>query len=604
MQRLSSIHIRNFVGLAAVDMQDMPPVTLVAGRNGSGKSSLRDAIALALTGELTRVHLKKDAGGLVRFGAAEAVCEVKNTDGDTWTTKITAAGKITSPIGKKGTEADPVLPLVLDAQRFARLEPNDRRSFLFSLMGVGTDSKAVGTMLLARGHHESRVGRIQPLLRSGFAAAHTQANAYATEARGAWRALTGENYGSEKAATWQAGVPAVDVEGMPKLQTEVKHAEAALETWQRKIGALQAQKQRRTELQSKLAPLDEKASMVERLTKKLETDQANLADVEQRLAAAQAAAGSGPRVGLVHDLAAALYTVSRIATCDDAQRDKFDTAMVSAADALMAYTREHGALGKQPGDPEAADRLPVLRQAHATCTSALANTRRDLEAATAAGVQAQTIREELAQPFDEAELATANAEADKIRTQRDAAQQRLDTQAALRRQADMAEAKTQQALAHHQDVLAWVALADALAPDGIPAEMLRQALEPLRERLAQSAADTGWPVVQVDDDMTITLGGRPRALCSESEQWRCDAVLAEAISHISGTGILVLDRFDLLDLPGRSEALGWLETLADTGEIGTAVVMATLKGLPSGLPPHIGAHWIEHGRIGTVLQAA
>jgi DNA-binding transcriptional LysR family regulator len=161
--------------------------------------------------------------------------------------------------------------------------------------------------------------------------------------------------------------------------------------------------------------------------------------------------------------------------------------------------------------------------------------------------------------------------------------------------ADAAEDKTKRAAEHAADVLAWDAIAEQLSPSGIPGDLLREALGPIQERLAQHAADTSWPQVRIHDDMRITAGERDYRLLSESERWRCDAMLAEAITHLSGCRLLVLDRMDVLDLRGRSDLLGWLDTLADLGEIDTALVFATLKAEPTQLPAHCAAHWINSG---------
>ncbi len=125
-----------------------------------------------------------------------------------------------------------------------------------------------------------------------------------------------------------------------------------------------------------------------------------------------------------------------------------------------------------------------------------------------------------------------------------------------------AEGKTKKAAEHHADVVGWTLIADKLAPDGIPGELLAQALKPINDALAQSAADTGWQAVTIDAEMAIRTGGRPYALLSESEQWRTDAMLTIAIAQLLGIKLALFDRFDVLDLDGRGEALGWFDVLA------------------------------------------
>ncbi len=171
--------------------------------------------------------------------------------------------------------------------------------------------------------------------------------------------------------------------------------------------------------------------------------------------------------------------------------------------------------------------------------------------------------------------------------------------------ADTAEKKTREAAEHHADVVAWDACAKALAPDGIPGELLSEAMGPFNARLAQSAVDTEWMRLIVGQDMAIrTADGRPYQLLSESERWRADAMLAEAISHLSGLQFLLLDRYDVLDAKGRSDALAWLTILADAGELQTCLIFATLREAPADLDPLISAHWIRCGVVEALAEAA
>ena len=108
----------------------------------------------------------------------------------------------------------------------------------------------------------------------------------------------------------------------------------------------------------------------------------------------------------------------------------------------------------------------------------------------------------------------------------------------------------------------------------------------------------------INSDMGIMAGGRPYALLSESEQWRADALIGAAIAELSGLRLLVLDRFDVLDVKGREDALYWLDGMALDGKIDTALVFGTLKALPGGLPETICPVWIENGIAGEIKEAA
>ncbi len=327
--KLTHLNIQNFIGARAVNVKLTKPVALFAGHNGAGKSSLQEAVRMALTGEFVRVGLKKEFGQLVTEGQGSGFAEVE-INGTTRTFVTLPDGK-TTPMTDYLPPA--VLPYVLDAQRFTRMEANERRGFLFGLMGLSANGDEVKTRLIAKGCNETKIEAVMPLLRTGFDTACKESQGKARDSKSQWKSVT-----------------------------------------------------------------------------------------------------------------------------------------------------------------------------------------------------------------------------------------------------------------------------EALAPDGIPGEMLAEALTPLNERLAYSANEAQWTRINVGRDMRIYAaeeGAQPRdyALLSESEKWRADAMIAEAVSHLSGLKLLVLDRFDVLDLAGRADLIAWLETLAQDNEIDTALIFGTLKALPAQLPDCIEAYWLENGVI-------
>jgi hypothetical protein len=271
---------------------------------------------------------------------------------------------------------------------------------------------------------------------------------------------------------------------------------------------------------------------------------------------------------------------------------------------LDTYEREHGKLGATTGDAKAQARLPSVRKSRDLMAAAVANDRRDLAAAQAAKTEAENIEAVLAETFDAAGLSEAREQIDTIKAQRSAIVTKLDAQKSIKAQIDAAEKKTADATMHAEDVATWDAIGDALAPDGIPGEILAEALGPINDRLAQSAVDAEWPKVVIAPDMSITGAGRDYRLMSESERWRVDAMLAEAVAFLSGTRLLVLDRFDVLDPLGRAQLIGWLDVLADTGELDTALIFGTLKAAPTDLPATMRSHWIEAGAVEQLKEAA
>jgi len=124
----------------------------------------------------------------------------------------------------------------------------------------------------------------------------------------------------------------------------------------------------------------------------------------------------------------------------------------------------------------------------------------------------------------------------------------------------------------------------------------------LNNRLLFSAGSTGWKLPHINVEMEITADSRPYALLSESAQWRCDVTIAEAISHISGLKFMLVDRFDILDLPSRMDLINWLRVIAKDGDIDTCLLFGTLKAVPS--MEGITSYWLEGGLACEALAVA
>lgn len=599
---ITSITVENFLGVRSAAIECDTAVTLVCGPNAAGKSSIRDAVALALTADLGRVSLKKEAGQLVHGDQAAGYAEVKNADGDVFGVTITAAGKITD--SAKGREPDPIFPYVLDAQRFARLADTERRKFLFELMGVKLAPSEIKGRLMDRlypkGCSEAdiiRVDRVLPLLRAGFEPASKEAKDKATAAKGAWRALTGETYGAVKAATWKSAAPAFDQAALTHAQAVLAAVDGKVAAAQRQLGALQAEKKQHADQLARVDGLKDSAGKIDRIRAKLAKDEEDLKTWGLEVARLRQLAGAGPRVGLVHDLAAALSAMLAKASKQN-WNDAYPEQYHAGCEALANYEQEHGKFGAA-GDKDAAAKVPQAVKSVELYTAAVLNCKRDLAVAERAAEDLKAIGELTwsAQP-----LTLANDQLVAAQLEKDEASKKLEALRTAKLAADGAAKKTADAAVAHADVAAWDAIGDALSPDGIPADLLAEAIKPINDRLEQSAADAEWAQVVIADDMRITSAGRPYALLSESEKWRVDAMVAEAIANLSHARLLVLDRFDVLDARGRIDLFAWLEVLAANGEIDSALVFGTLRALPADLPANVSARWIENGVVANPHQ--
>jgi len=589
--KLHYITTQNFLGARQIDLATAQPITLIAGQNGAGKSSLRDAISFALTADLCRISKKGEAAALISEGATNARVFVQTDERDFEVT-ISKAGKITDHAA--GREPHPALPFVLDPARFAQLAEADRRTMLFSLLGIETSHKAIGERMTRRGLSADKIAAVLPVLRAGFAAGEKHAKDLASQARGAWKAVTGETYGDKKAEAWEPPL-ATPVSGNPSAlaenaQARVKELGEHIAALHQELGAARATREAAQQRAVRIERLRDQAGMVERIKGRLATAEENVASCKEQLASAGSEDPKAPGSYLTRGLAGTLAEFVEVA--DEAGIDANLTNRARAH--LVEYRKLHGDPNAAPADPA---RLAELRHALQTAESGAANARRDLAAAEAASAELAEL--EKATPPETPKL-------EDIETRlADARRRHADWQADVQKYleaAGAAERRAKQiasAAEHHADVQQWSAIADALSPNGIQAEMIAEALDPLNARLAEHAALAQWQPPRIGADMVITVGSRLYGLLSESERWRADALLAVTIAQLSGLRLVVLDRLDVLDATGREDALFWLSDVAEAGQIDTAIVLATLKAAPpaQALPTHIASHWIERGTL-------
>ena len=560
---ITHISIENFLGARHVDLRLSTPIGLIAGRNASGKSSILEAVRMAITGAPVRVDLKKHYPALISDGADSAHVSVTTNDG---------TYAIDLPSGKGNASNNPMLTYAFDGQQFAAMPASERLTMLYGLMGVALDGPAVREALAMREVSAQHIDLLMPIIRAGFPAAHEEAARRAKDGKAAWRAITGETWGKDKAPRWKAKAPpACNPQLVADTKAALANARDALDAANQELGRLAAAESEYQRWVTNRKDLTDRASRYERMTANVATDREILESVNAKVAAAKPATplhtGACPHCG----------------------------GMVSGAvegNTLMLTPY----VMPEPGmaDDEINGSLSEYEAAQGVAKSALANSERALADAKAAIDALAALDQNPVAPPDVPAIEAMRTEVSRLRheiTNHEAALRMADDAARGERKA---ASDTETAAAHHTDIMAWLNAADALAPAGIPADMLAKALGPFNDRLRAHADATGWRCVSIDQEAAITASdNRPYALHSESERWRIDALLAATIAELSGTRFLVLDRFDVLDLPGRTTCLLWLVELVMGGAIDSLLIGATLKAIPAALPSCVTAAWIS-----------
>lgn len=570
---IQKIEIANVLGLARADLTLATPVTVITGSNEAGKSTLADAISMAILGSPRRVKLKKELNQLLHDGAKKGRITIIG-GGE-------ALGEYRLPGGEHMVADDikgkAFLEFVLDPSAFARQSEQDRRQTLFALTGCKMSPDVVEKKLLERGAAADLAAEVKPLLRSGFPSACKQAKDNATAAKGSWRATTGENWGSEKAEGWTLEVPAGPViteEKIIQAKAELHKTNNDIENGLAFVGKLEGQMQAFAGYDQRTAELTEAAGLLDRAQTKLAVDQAELAKWEAKLATGKA------------DLAAAQ------AGATGCECPSCGTTLKIVGQGLELFA---GAAA----DPAKAKELAALvTTANETVTMlrrTVANDQQAVAVAERANKDLAAHMEAKPEGASQKKIDECHAKLTELRLQRD--KQSAKVEALTERQTLLSgQQKTNEdAAKYHAEVKDWLLIADALAPDGIPGEILATALTPVNDSLALLAGMAKWKTVQISTEMDITIDGRAYGLCSESSKWRADTLIALSIAQISGLRMVVLDRFDVLDLPGRAQLVGMLVQLSKVGAMDTMIMCGTMKALPKGMPPEVTSIWCENG---------
>lgn len=465
--KIESVSARNFLALRDVESMSLGLVTLICGDNRVGKTSLQNAIRLALCGEVSRVKLKGDWPQLIRDtpGVKEATVDVavsNGNEGQNLQARIPKTGKASIPVYEA---AGPLLPYALDPTKYQFAKESDRRKVLLELAGEFSTEDLIAELKAADADMNA-VAEIMPLVVAGWDAAVDEAKERAKLCRAEWVRITGEAYGVQKGHEWSASVA-------------------------------QAEKSLR-EMRPRLQPLlDAKAALV-----------------------AQAEA------------------------TEDALREAEREAWI-AEHALQCPN-----CGHQIGNPS---ELEAKQSVAESLRLKLRGLNVDI------GARGGNITM-LERAIHEAESSLAEA-----------------------------EERTKLAAEQHRKIVTYNQLAELFGPEGVPARLLRGVVERINGRLSIMREIPGLVSVGLAPSGDVEIDYRMGALASESEQWMAYAAVAEALAHLAGVGVVMVDRFDVLSPKNRGAFLQWVRAVAETGT--QVILFGTLKQKPeiSGF----AVHWLE-----------
>lgn len=495
------ITIKNFRGVSEAGLQ-VAPIALVCGPNHSGKSSIAQAVSAALTGNAAVIEgiTKAAAGKLLRDGTKRGSCTVADKAGSS---TVNWPGASSSSEGN----APRASAIACGLTSVADMKPKEASAHLIA--AIEAFPSLADFQAATAGINDAVLGVVWNLIQaSGWDAAHKRAVERGSELKGAWQQLTGEAYGHVKAESWAPEIlTGIDV---TKLDADLAAATSTHEQAKATQAVSAAEIGR---LQADVAEGELAAKAIEEL--KAVASKAN-----EAVASITAELNALPRPEVLEQLAECPHCKGHLVVVSRTE--------VRAPTASITQDENNA---RQAAINEAQARLSAARN---TAANAQANIAQHM-VAVAAAERARAKLDSIPRDGIAADaIAALEAEVNHIRYLISASNVR--TAAADR----------------HKQIQENQRIIDVLAPNGLRLTVLAAKLGAFNLRLGALAAAASWPAVTVCDDMSLTFGGRPYLLLSESEKFRARVTLQIALADIDGSDMVVIDAADILDRAGRN----------------------------------------------------
>jgi len=489
--------LKNYRGIESAELQ-IDPIALIAGINGSGKSSIAQGVAAALTQNPAPIAgiTKTAAGQLLRDGTKRGSCTV----GD-------ANGHVTANWPGASVSHNGIIPVASPVAcglvSIADMKPKDASVAMMAIIKADPTREQYDAALSAL-PDIMRDQVWQAITADGWDDAHKRAKERGIKIKGAWEALTGEKYGSQKAATWRHIKHTEDIDyDLEAAQADLEAVISNKATDKSRVDFLKQQEAAGVTANSLLPDL-----------------QASITVLQDKYTAARTAASALPRPEQAEQTVECPHCAGHLVVISKTDirmpaAGLSDKENASRAQAIQKASTELAA--DQKVIDQANSDLQLAQNAIRTGKNAAAELA-GLPAGTSTDAQIEAARQRVTEITDQ--IAAAHA--------------------------------TGKAGAYHKQIADNEIMLATLAPDGLRKTVLSEKMGALNKSLAGMAAAAKWPVVALDDDLNATLGGRAYILLSESEKYRVRVVLQLVLAGMDGSEIAVIDAADILDKGGRN----------------------------------------------------
>jgi len=590
--KIKSLFIANFLGINRIEMDlSCAPIHIIAGENEAGKSSIRDALQVAITGQARGLHTHEQQASFIRKGAKAADIKIILTDGQApiiWHKTPKVAATRTGPIPEDAV----MLSILADPFVFLSLENKTWREVLFRLL---PGLNPTGEMIY------KKLADMIPDFDPGSAILHEMATLAAGKGFKAAEAEAITRRRISKRVRDEAKMEDPETQAtiggrlriLPDIQlAEIESGLTALginrDKLQRIRGKVEAQADKLPELEyalNNLIPAEPPDSGdITRFVEGLKINRGILVKCRAKVAAMTEGTDPQKFPSLCPVFSVGCPSAGKEAVKGTKAKDVDPKALAKAQADLAEQEKEIGLIEAD---------LATVRLAQATYDdyteqhAALVDKIAKIKEAQEQTVAMSTVDEQIAALDLRIKIGyeLLNAVREFWR-KKDAANQAADK---------LAEAEKEIAL--------YDALAKALAPDGIPSGLIAEALGPVNERLAFASGylfpnNDEHESLHLNGDLEIYRGSTPYALLSKSARYRTGIAFQFALAILSGARIMMIDEGDILDPPNRANLIDFL--LAVRQDFDIILVFATSDHADPSPIPELAVWWLDNGKVSPV----
>ena len=593
---IKGIKITNFMGITDTEIDLTAPLNIFSGTNEAGKSSIRDALLWAFCGSARGLRTHNEQSALIHEGAKVAEVTVYLTDGHAFTRRKTqkTAATVMGEIPDIGLSP----AILFDPYTFLSWPEGDRRELLFKIIpGLNPTGSnvfdrlfrwpgidAIVPMPTKREEETEQVEIIRSIAKMaashGFPGAEKECVSKRREAKRVRDEYKGATE-PEKTLIIDGQEFDIPTLNLPAIEATLKELQKEKDDLLRQKGAGEARAKRLATIRGQLEkigalPLPPAEDFIRQLRQDLQDGQNAMTVVMEEIEQSTVAEQFFP------------------ATCPAITLES------------MACPKAGIRVGHTPQKPGVIDSLKQnqqgLNKTLDEISDKLAEAKRQTDEYQALMARKTALEEELTRLQNEPE-AGADLDAEIATRQR-----RIDRGVAFDRAVhdyNLALGRYQDTLTHlaaaEQETIIYDALQKALAPNGIPSQMIAEALDGINELLDEAATHL-FPgrYLHLTGELGIVLQNSPYVTLSKSAKYRVGVAFQYALARLTGARILLIDEADILDDDRQGDLIKFL--LAKVADFDQIMVFMTCTEPPKFAmgDGKLQVWWLENGKVSAV----